>query len=78
MLLEITIIVTVSYLIIFGAFATIIQMHQEMLAAESVTACLCLSFGVFASLADVAKGGDLSAIVPRLRDDGRSLREIFC
>ena len=35
--LEITIIVTVSYLIIFGALATIIQMHQEMLAAESVT-----------------------------------------
>ena len=34
---EITIIVTVSYLILFGAFATIIQMRQEMLAAESVT-----------------------------------------
>jgi hypothetical protein len=37
MWLEITIIVTVSYLILFGAFATIIQMRQEMLAAESVT-----------------------------------------
>jgi hypothetical protein len=34
MWLEITIIVTVSYLILFGAFATIIQMRQEMLAAE--------------------------------------------
>ncbi len=32
MLLEIKIIVTVSYLIIFGAFATVTQMHQEMLA----------------------------------------------
>jgi hypothetical protein len=36
-LLEITIIVTVSYLIIFGAFATVTQMQQEMLAAESIT-----------------------------------------
>jgi hypothetical protein len=37
MLLEITIIVTVCYLIIFGAFATVTQMQQEMLAAESIS-----------------------------------------
>ncbi|HET9375513.1 MAG TPA: hypothetical protein VFO40_11090 [Chthoniobacterales bacterium] len=37
MLLEITIIVAVSYLIIFGAFATVTQMQQEMLAAESIS-----------------------------------------
>jgi hypothetical protein len=37
MLLEIMIIVTVSYLIIFGAFATVTQMQQEMFAAESIS-----------------------------------------